>query len=363
MIGSSPTFALATLGCKVNQYESGALIASLSAKGFRLLPFSTSAADLYLVNTCTVTSRADHQCRQLIGRAHRQNPQAPVIVTGCYAEVSPEEVMALAGVRMCLGNRGKGHLVETISRYWNEGCVVTGDPLCSWSSYFPPPAPLPARTRITLKVQDGCESFCSYCIVPYARGPIRSLPPHQVVTRIASLVSEGYQEVTITGIHLGAYGRDLADGVTLTDLVATLASQFPQLRLRLSSLEPREVTPRLLSLLRENDGICPHLHLPLQSGDDEVLRRMNRNYDVPFIRELIHSMTAKHPTLAVGADIMVGFPGEDQAAFTHTYTLLEELPLAYLHVFPYSPRPGTPAATFPHQIAPAEKKTTGGGTP
>jgi len=171
MIGSSPTFALATLGCKVNQYESGALIASLSAKGFRLLPFSTSAADLYLVNTCTVTSRADHQCRQLIGRAHRQNPQAPVIVTGCYAEVSPEEVMALSGVRMCLGNRGKGHLVETISRYWNEGCVATGDPLCSWSSYFPPPAPLPARTRITLKVQDGCESFCSYCIVPYARGP------------------------------------------------------------------------------------------------------------------------------------------------------------------------------------------------
>lgn len=351
----SPTFAFSTLGCKVNQYESAAIIAALVNHGFSHVP-DTTIADLYIVNSCTVTGRSDYQTRQLIRRATRKNPSAPVIVTGCYAETNAKALRALEGVRLIIGNRAKDRIVEAILRLRNGECLSEDASSPTWPRYFPPPAPLPGRTRVGLKIQDGCASFCHYCIVPYARGPVRSLPPKEVLDRMATLLQGGRKEITLTGIHLGTYGKDFDDHVTLDELLAMIVARYPRIRLRLSSLEPCEVTPRLLTLITGGQTICPHLHLPIQSGDDEVLRRMNRNYDSKFIRNLVWGITDSCPEMTIGADVMVGFPGESATAFAHTYALLEELPIAYLHVFPYSPRPGTPAAAFPDHISATEKK-------
>ncbi len=349
-------FAVATLGCKVNQCESAG-ISETMAVGMKLVPFEEEA-DCYIVNTCTVTRRTDYQSRQLIRRAIRRNPAAIVLVTGCYAQRAPEEIARIPGVRIVAGNAEKSRLSELIQELAKgKGPQVrVGDIRCE--KRFSPlgAAAFPDHTRAFLKIQDGCNASCSYCIVPQARGASRSLLPAEVEEGIASLARKGYREVVLTGIHLGAYGRDLIPATDLTTMVRRIAETQPIERLRLSSIEPREVTDELISLVGLSGVVCRHLHIPLQSGDDGMLAAMNRDYDAAFFRHLVQKVHAADPDIAVGTDVIAGFPGETETAFANTLRLVEGLPVAYLHVFPYSQRPGTPAAEMPGQVPETEKK-------
>ncbi|MGV8079567.1 MAG: tRNA (N(6)-L-threonylcarbamoyladenosine(37)-C(2))-methylthiotransferase MtaB [Syntrophales bacterium] len=357
-----PLAALATLGCKVNQCETAALAEALRAAGFSVVPFA-ERADVFIINTCTVTARTDFQSRQLIRRACRTNPAAAVVVTGCYAQCRPEELRRIPGVRLIAGNGEKDRLPEILKEIVRaenpegaEPSVLVGDIRnCReagslWAGSFPD------HTRAFLKIQDGCDAACSYCTIPRARGPIRSVLPRDVLQRLRRLAESGYREVVLTGIHLGAYGRDLRGGGDLTDLLVRIEEEGIVDRLRLSSIEPGEIPDRMLALLRRGTSLCRHLHIPLQSGDDGTLRAMNRTYGREYYRALVERIAAEVPGCAVGADVMVGFPGEDSRAFANTVCLIEDLPLAYLHVFPYSRRPGTPAADYPEQVEDGEKK-------
>ncbi len=347
--------ALATLGCKVNQCESAGIAEALLARGMALVPFEEEA-DCYIINTCTVTGRTDGESRRLIRRTIRRNPAAAVVVTGCYAQRSPEEIAGIPGVRMVAGNEEKSRIPEFIEGMAPNGPLIRVGEIGK-EIVRPAAASFPGHTRAFLKIQDGCDACCSYCIVPHVRGGSRSLPPEEVLGRISSLCGAGFREVVLTGIHLGAYGRDLLPAAKLASLVRRIAEESPLERLRLSSIEPREVTDELLFLLGNGSGrICRHLHIPLQSGDDAILAAMNRDYDGGFFRGLIDRVRSTVPGIAVGIDVMAGFPGETEAAFDRTVRLVEGLPVAYLHVFPFSRRPGTPAASMPDQVSGEEKK-------
>jgi threonylcarbamoyladenosine tRNA methylthiotransferase MtaB len=352
----SNKIALATLGCKVNQYESAGMRRMLQSAGFSMVPFADTAG-IYIINTCTVTARADDQSRQLIRRANRMNPAARIVVTGCYAQIAAKEIAALPGVTLVAGNAEK----ENIAAYLRETGsgrqrICVGDirrcrTLSDWSGYF-----LPGRTRAFLRIQDGCDAFCSYCIVPLARGASRSLPVKKVLSEVSLLAHSGYREIVLSGIHLGMYGLDLPDGNGLLGLLREIETQGRIPRLRLSSIEPLEVTPGILSHYRESKILCPHFHIPLQSGDDGILRRMGRNYSVGMFKALIETILSTLPDAAIGMDVMVGFPGEGEMEFENTLQFIEGLPAAYLHVFPFSKRPGTPAAVMPGQIGEDVKK-------
>ncbi len=350
------TVGLATLGCKVNQCDSAALAGLLAAAGFTLVPFS-GPADAYIINTCTVTAFADFQARQLIRRAHRANPRARILVTGCYAQTQAETLAALDHVSYVIGNDSKHHLPELLcAPVRTQGQKQVGD-IFSVRQFFAAPAAGPAnRTRAFFKIQAGCDAFCSYCIVPFARGKSRSLPLADFLSGVRELAARGYREIVLTGIHLGFYGQDLEPPVDLSRALAAVLAQHPQTRFRLSSIEPNEVTDALLELFVRHENLCPHLHLPLQSGDDGVLRQMKRRYDAAFYRALVARVVQTVPDMAVGVDVMVGFPGESEEAFAHTLALIKELPLAYLHVFPYSERPGTAALAIEPKVLPPVKK-------
>jgi threonylcarbamoyladenosine tRNA methylthiotransferase MtaB len=349
--------AVTTLGCKVNQCESAGIAEAMAARGMTLVPFEAEA-DCYIVNTCTVTGRTDYQSRQLIRRAIRRNPAAAVIATGCYAQRAPEEIARIPGVRIVAGNAEKSHLPELLQELAKgKGPQVHVGDIRSEKRFSPLGAiVIPGHTRAFLKIQDGCNAFCSYCIVPRARGGSRSLRPAEIEDGIASLAGRGCREVVLSGIHLGAYGRDLVPAIDLTAVVRHIVEERPIERLRLSSIEPREITGELLSLIGSSGIVCRHLHIPLQSGDDKILAAMNRDYDAAFFRDLIRNILVTIPGIAIGIDVMVGFPGETEAAFANTLRLIEELPFAYLHVFPFSRRPGTPAAAMPGQVHEADKK-------
>jgi len=348
--------AVATLGCKVNQCESAGIAEALSGRGMPLVPFEEQA-DCYIINTCTVTGRTDCQSRQLIRRAIRRNPAAAVIVTGCYAQRTPEEIARIPGVRLVAGNGEKARIPELIAGMAaGKLRVMVGDVRKNRRVSLPGATLFPDHTRAFLKIQDGCDSSCSYCIVPGVRGGSRSLPPKEVMERISALSRAGYREVVLTGIHLGAYGRDLAPPEDLTSLVRRIADDRLVERIRLSSTEPREVTDGIIALTGSSGAVCRHLHIPLQSGDDGILAAMHRNYDTIFFCNLMERIRNDVPGIAVGIDVMAGFPGETEAAFSNTLRLVEALPVAYLHVFPYSRRPGTPAADLPGQIPEPEKK-------
>jgi len=348
--------ALATLGCKVNQYDSAGMRRMLQSAGFSLVPFSDGAG-IYVINTCTVTARADEQSRQLIRRANRMNPEARIVVTGCYAQVAAKEIAVLPGVTLVAGNAEK----ENIAAYLREtgsgrqricvGDIRSCRAVSDWSGCV-----LPGRTRAFLRIQDGCDAFCSYCIVPLARGPARSLPVKKVLSEAALLADAGYREIVLSGIHLGMYGLDLPDGNGLAGLLREIETQGRIPRLRLSSIEPLEVTPAILSRYRESRILCPHFHIPLQSGDDGILRRMGRHYSAGKFEALLETILSTLPDAAIGIDVMVGFPGEGEKEFEYTRRFLEGLPLAYLHVFPFSKRPGTPAASMPGQVGEDVKK-------
>ena len=346
--------ALATLGCKVNQCESAYLEEKLLQSNFDIRPF-TEEADLYCINTCAVTSRAAMQSRQLIRRAARLNDEAKIVVMGCYSQVAPEEIATIPGVTHILGTSEKLALLDYIS----QGEQNTSPYIHRQDARnAPEPTPLvfsafSQRTRAFLKVQDGCDGFCSYCIVPYARGRSRSIPLVPIIQQVEKFLDHGYQEIVLTGIHLGQWGSDLRPQQELIGLLHSILGQCPPPRLRLSSLEPAEIFSDLLALIASEPKLCPHLHIPLQSGDATILGRMNRHYRPHFYSEIVLEAIERIPHLAVGVDVMVGFPGETDERFQNTYRLIESLPIAYLHIFPFSPRPGTRAAAMEDQISPA----------
>lgn len=345
------TVAIATLGCKVNQFESEALMFSLQEKGYRLIPFG-SHADITIINTCTVTHRADFQSRQMVRRALRQNPGTVLVVTGCYAQVEPEILAAIEGVNHVIGNSLKNRLPELLP------LILTGQfPKIEvdeierevFLSEIPPPS-FQRHTRALLKIQDGCDGRCSYCIVPRARGRSRSLRPREIIASMKLFKEKGFREVVLTGVHIGAYGRDLQPSTSLEGLLQEVEGSETPDRIRLSSIEPLDFTPALISHLSTSEKICPHLHIPIQSGEDWILKRMNRGYDRAFLIELVTNLHRSIPSLSIGADIIVGFPGETEERFAETEQLIKDLPFSYLHVFPFSRRKGTEASHLPQQV-------------
>jgi len=344
---SAPAVAFATLGCRLNQGDSHALAATLEERGFRTVPFE-APADVVVVNTCTVTGRAVVSDRQMIRRARRLHPDARVIVTGCWAQTDPAGVAAMRGVDAIVGNADKARLPDLVaellaSERRDLRLLVTD--IGSVGPLPPPPvARATARSRAFLKVQEGCQHRCAFCIVPMARGASRSLDPKVVVDQARRLVALGHPEIVLTGVDLGHYGADLRPRTSLAALLRDLVA-LPGLRwVRLSSVLPAYFTPELLEVVTGSPVLAPHLHLPLQSGSDRVLRRMRRPYSTAMYRRLVERLAAAIPRLGLGADVIVGFPGETEDDFAATMRLVEALPFSYLHVFGYSDRTGTEAA-------------------
>ncbi|MFI5366647.1 MAG: tRNA (N(6)-L-threonylcarbamoyladenosine(37)-C(2))-methylthiotransferase MtaB [Candidatus Binatia bacterium] len=342
--------AVATLGCKVNQYDTASIETRLRNEGCTVVPFAPGA-DVYVVNSCTVTDRADAESRQLARRARRFNPAARVIMTGCFAQINPHgaaipEVDHVVGLNRLpdVVRAVRGELSATAER------IVVNDLRTARRIQTLGAETFTGQTRAFLKIQEGCDLFCTFCIVPFARGRSRSVPPRQVLEQLRLLAERGFQEVVLTGVHLGGYGADLDPKVELVDLLEMIIEQPPVPRIRLSSIDPPEVTPRLLALMARADALCPHLHIPVQAGDDAVLQRMRRKYDTDFLRALGAEIRAQLPDAAIGTDVIAGFPGETDAHFDATLALLEALPLTYFHVFPYSRRTGTTAAKLPGQV-------------
>lgn len=348
--------AFTTLGCKVNQYESAALEELFRRRGYTVVDFE-QPADVYVINTCTVTHLGDRKSRQLIRRAVRANPEAVVAVTGCYAQTAPDEVLEIKGVDLVVGAGNRAGMVDLVEKAvkGRKTAAVTDISQCRDFEELPGEAHQ-GRVRAFLKIQEGCRNFCSYCIVPYARGPLRSRPPESVLAGAKELVARGFKEIVLTGIHTGAYGREPGGRMGLAELLEKLAALPGLVRLRLSSLEPHDVTPEVLELMASGPPFCRHLHVPLQSGDDQVLKSMRRTYDTAFFRELVEQIRDRIPGAGITTDVMVGFPGETEEHFANSLAFVGEMRFSDLHVFKYSPRRGTPAAGFPGQVDPAVKE-------
>ncbi len=363
MSATRQNIAFYTLGCKTNQLETATLADSFQALGWEIVPFD-DAADVYVINTCTVTERADKECRRIIRRAKLSNPQARIAVTGCYAQVAPEAVASLDGVGYVIGNQLKDELPTLLTTIppqdlpvvkvteIDKSRILTGASKAGLNTDGS------SRTRGSLKIQDGCDYKCTYCIIWEARGPSRSLPIADLQEALSRLVDpvfgEGFKEVGLTGINIGQYDDN---GKDLSDLLQSLCSIPGEFRLRLTSLDPLEVSERLIDTIAESKGkICPHIHLSAQSADDVVLKRMGRRHHVNDMERICNYIAGVLPNAQIGSDIIVGFPGETDAHFENTYTTLANCPMHYFHVFSYSKRPGTPAANFPDQVPEATKK-------
>jgi len=348
--------ALSTLGCKVNQYESAGILEALDKTIFSTVPFNAKA-DLYIINTCTVTKKTDYQSRQLIRRTIKNNPEALIIVTGCYAQVASDDIARIPGVTLIAGTAEKKNIPALIRDIAKDNPqVLVGDigHAREFSGLFP--ERFPGHTRAFLKIQDGCNSYCSYCIVPFTRGRSRSLPEKEVTSRLEILAREHYKEIVLTGIHLGMYGRDLLPPSNLFNIMAMVETKGVVKRLRLSSIEITEISDDIISLMANSRTLCHHLHIPLQSGDDKILFAMKRHYTSDFFKNRLYKIHETIPDIAIGLDVMTGFPGEDEESFRKTLKFIEELPVAYLHVFPYSERPGTAASSFPDKVEEDRKK-------
>jgi len=351
--------AVITLGCKVNQYESASFQDSAIAAGYEVSR-PGEEADCVVINTCSVTARAGVQSRQTIRQAIRRNPAASLIITGCHAQAAPEEIAAmpeLAGRRVCLIGNGEKEKIAGLfaAQNWPEEHLL-GDMTQVKEIARLPTRRFAERSRACLRVQDGCDSRCSYCIVPLTRGQSRSLPLDEVLAQAGVFAQSGYKEIIITGIHVGLYGRDLPKKYRIINLLEELSRKFQEIRFRLSSIEPTEISDELLALFRERKNLMPHLHIPLQSGDDEILARMGRHYRAADFAAVIGQCRAALPAAAIGCDVLVGFPGETVQLFENTKKLIETIAPDYLHVFPYSPRPGTMAASLPDHVHGREKE-------
>jgi len=345
-----PRVALHTLGCKLNFAETSSLGGQFIERGYVLVEFGESA-DVVLLNTCSVTERADRECRQLIRRALRKSPEAFVVVTGCYAQLAPEQVASIDGVDLVLGTKEKFSVFEFAGDF-SKGAVSK---VCvsevGTADTFGPAMSSPAgdRTRGYLKVQDGCDYHCTFCTIPLARGESRSQSVAECVRQAEQLARQGFKEIVLTGVNVGDYGRKQDED--LLGLLRPLVEIRGLHRIRISSIEPNLLTTDLLDFIAEHDVMCKHFHIPLQSGSDSVLRRMHRRYTTAHYTDLITGVRGRFPECGIGADVIVGFPGETDDEFQEMYRLLKDLPISYLHVFTYSERPHTPAAAMPAQVA------------
>ncbi len=355
------------MGCKVNQCESEALGGALREADWWPAPEGWPAG-LCIINTCAVTGKAAMQSRQAIRQAIRANPRACIVATGCYAQIESEALRKIGGIDLIVGHGDKHRIAMMVDAHLKEAPRDE----CSGTDFEPdahepeahipevhvrdvmqvrqfnqfPAAPNGDRTRPFLKIQDGCDAFCTYCIVPHARGRSRSMPLPEVLAAIGRLKARGFREVVLSGIHMGCYGRDLELRTDLLELLRRIDDAAIIDRVRLSSIEPLEMTPEVIDLLAASDRFCPHFHIPLQSGDNGVLRRMGRPYTRELFEEVVSGIHEKIPDATIGVDVLIGFPGESEAAFSNTYDTVDQLPVSYLHVFPFSPRKGTPAAGY-----------------
>ncbi|MCL1964912.1 MAG: tRNA (N(6)-L-threonylcarbamoyladenosine(37)-C(2))-methylthiotransferase MtaB [Firmicutes bacterium] len=343
------TVAFCTLGCKVNQYDSQAMLEKFEDAGFQAAPFS-APADVYVINTCTVTGMGDKKSRQMIRRANRQNPGAAIVVTGCMAQRAAQSVL-LPGVRLVLGTQRRGEVVKLLQKAMaRKEALVAVEPLGDAPFELLTVRGSAGRTRGTLKIQEGCENHCAYCVIPSVRGKVRSRPLAEVCREAERLAGAGYQEIVVTGIHLSSYGRDFEDGTTLLDALRGIARAEGVRRVRLGSLEPGIVTEAFAGALKEIPAICPQFMLALQSGSDTVLRRMGRQYDTARYAEAVECIRRAYPSANITTDVMTGFPGETDAEFWETMAFVERMRFGRIHVFPYSRREGTTAAEMPHQV-------------
>lgn len=351
--------AFYTLGCKVNQADTASMENLFLRSGHQLVSFD-GEADVYIINTCVVTNTGQRKSRQTIHRAIRKNPNALIVVTGCYPQTAAEEVKAIAGVDMIIGNQDRAQIVQLVEERLAHRQTDTLDAVhkLTASTAFEEMAAgdITDKTRAFLKIQEGCNQFCTYCIIPYARGPLRSRSLESICTETQRLISAGFKEIVLIGIHLGCYGKENPDGPTLYDAVKTVLDVPGVQRLRLGSLESVEVEPRLLTLMQEDARFCRHLHLPLQSGCDKTLQAMHRPYTTAKFKTLLADIKTKVPDIAITTDVIVGFPGETEADFETTCKFAESCGFSKMHIFPFSARKGTPAEKFAGAVTEAVKK-------
>jgi len=346
-------FHTITLGCKLNQFDGAAIEGELSRRGFRPEP-DRAQAEVVVINTCTVTHKADAEARRLVRSVRRQNPRCLLLVTGCYAELDAAAVAAIDGVDRVFGNRDKPRLGPILDELGLVDPAATGDRGCDAAAGLPRALHFGDRTRAFLKIQEGCRLSCSYCIIPTVRGPSRSVSSDEVRSALAGLVRSGYREIVLTGVNSGDYGLDLDPPRDLAGLLRQLLADCGPTRIRLNSLEPRTVSDEIVRLMADEPRLAPHLQVPLQSGSETILRRMRRNYRLDAYLDRLLRIRKAVPHAGLGADVIVGFPGETESMFRETYQFIESSPLNYLHVFSWSPRPGTPASDFADRVPPAE---------
>ena len=355
-----PSAAFYTLGCKVNQYETDAMMGLFESKGYKLVDFDDTA-DVYVINTCTVTSQGARKSRQIIRRAVKKNPDSIIAVVGCYSQVAEEEIKKIEGVDLILGTKDKHKIVELVESiaksHRNLSPFVH---VCDISklNVFEEISPYiyKERTRAFIKIQEGCEQYCSYCIIPYARGPARSREPKAILREAKKLSERGFKEIVLTGIHLGTYGKGLNNekitnkGIGLEYILKELIKIDGIERIRLSSIEPTEISKELIDIMKNSSKICPHLHIPLQSGSYKILKKMNRPYTPEQYKKIISKIREEIKDVAISTDVMVGFPGETQDLFDETLKFIEEIGFSRTHIFKYSPHPETLAASLPDQV-------------
>ena len=343
------------LGCKVNQYESEAIAELFQEKGYEIVGID-EAADVYVINTCTVTNFGDKKSRQLIRKVKRQNENAIVCVVGCYAQTAPQELEKVEGVNLVLGTKDRAQIVEMVENYKVENGVESHVSDIMKERLFEPLSiqKLANRTRAYLKIQDGCSQFCSYCIIPYARGPIRSRDPQDVLAEVKRLAENGFKEVVLTGIHVASYGKDRRD-TSLIEILRQVHEVEGIDRIRFSSIEPNVVTEEFAQAIADMPKVCDHFHLSLQSGCDKTLKEMNRKYDTEKYRQAAATLRKYLPEVALTTDIIAGFPGETEEDFQASYDFAKEIGFAKIHAFPYSPKKGTPAAARKDQLLNAVK--------
>ena len=348
--------AFYTLGCKVNQYETEAMLELFEKEGYEKAE-TEDYADVYVINTCTVTHMSDRKSRQYIRRMKKKNPDAIIAVVGCYSQVSPEEILSIDEVNLVMGTNDRKKIVEEVKKIDASRKVSTVDDIMKVKAFEEIEInKTNGKTRAFMKIQDGCDRYCSYCIIPYARGRVRSRDLESIVKEVENLASNGYKEVVLTGIHVASYGKDIKDSdIKLLDVIKQINDIEGIERIRLSSVEPILFTDEFVEAVSTMDKVCPHYHLSLQCGCDETLKRMKRRYTTEEYKAIVDRLRAAIPNVSITTDVIVGFPGETNEEFDKTYEFLKDIELTHMHVFKYSPRKGTPAATMENQVDPSTK--------
>lgn len=346
-----PTVAFHTLGCKTNQYETEGVLETFKNRGYNIVEFENKA-DVYIINTCTVTHLADRKSRQMISKARKANENAVIAVMGCYAQTSADEVSEIPGVNLIVGTKDRIKIIELVEEYiQNKSQINVVDSIMDAREFDEIPiSAYEGKTRAFLKIQEGCTQFCSYCIIPYARGPIRSRNLNEIVNEVKKLAHNGFKEIVLTGIHIASYGRDLNNGNDILKVAEEIEKIDGIERIRFGSLEPTLIDEGFIDNLSKISKVCPHFHLSLQSGSDATLKRMNRKYDTDTYREAVKWIRSKYYDASITTDMMVGFPGETKEEFEESYNFAKEIKFSKINVFKFSPRKGTPAAKYLNQV-------------